>query len=330
MKNSKRSTLLLLAAVALMLCLVLVVSLVSCRNGKRNMPLVGLCLRESNDSVYSDLLEDRLEEAGYRVSVAEAGNDQSRQNQQIDSFIKKEVAVLVIEPVMVSAGEEIGGKLKQAQVPAVFVNYEPEGETLELWEGFSYVGCQEEQHGILQGNLILQADNKGDLNGDGIVSCLVITGPEDDRNARLQAEGCIKGLTDGNQKVSLVDTLWGEWTKESGRKRCADALAQYGRDIEVIFCGNDTIAQGVAEAVFSGGWKIGKDYYVAGLGGTEEGMQMLLEGSLTGTVAQDMAGQTQQVIQVIGALLQGNTVDKRYYVNCAPVDISNVDQFYSE
>lgn len=327
MKNNKRSVLLLLSAVALILLLVLVLSLASCRNGKKNGPMVGLCFRQSDkDPAYSHLLQERLTAAGYRVSVADAGNDQSRQNQQIEKFIKKEYEILIIEPVMVSAGGEIATQLKQAQMPAVFINREPE-DALEQGELFSYVGCKEELHGILQGKLILQSDKKGDLNGDGTVSCVVITGPEDDRNARLQAEGCVKALTDGGQKVSLMATLWGEWTKESGRKCCADTLAQYGRDVEVIFCGNDTIAQGAAEAVIAGGWTVGTDYYLAGLGGTEEGLQMLLTGNLTGTVIQDLPRQTQQVLQVVEDLLQGNPVEKKYYVNCTPVDRENVDHY---
>lgn len=331
MKNNKKATLLLLAAAALMLCLVLVVGLVSCRNGGKNAAKIGICFRQSErDPEYSRLLKERLTAAGYRVSVADAGNDQSRQNAQIQEFIEEKCALLVIEPVMISAGEQIAGQLIQAEMPAVFVNYEPEADVLQLSERFSYVGCQEDKHGDMQGQLILQTEKKGDLNGDGIISSLIITGPEDDRNARLQAEGCVRALSGGEKTVNTVATLWGEWTKESGRKLCAGALSQYGRDIEVIFCGSDAIAQGAAEAIGNGGWKVGTDYYLAGLGGTEAGLQMILTDDLTGTVVRDRLGQCEKVQQVIGQILEGEVVEDKYYVNCMPVSSDNANEFLPE
>lgn len=330
MKNDRRATILLLAAVALMLCLVLV-GVVSCRNGNKNAPKVGICLRQNErDPQYSRLLKDRLTSAGYRVTVADAGNDQSRQNAQIQEFVEKKYALLVIEPVIISTGEQLAGQLMQARMPAVFVNYEPDAEVLQLWERFSYVGCQEAKHGDMQGALILHTEKKGDLNGDGIISSLIITGPEDDRSARLQAESCVQALTDAGETVNTVATLWGEWTEESGRKLCADALAQYGRDVEVIFCGSDAIAQGAAEAIRNSGWKVGTDYYLAGLGGTETGLEMILSDELTGTVAQNRPGQCEKVQQVISQILEGKAVEDKYYVNCMPVSSHNINEFLPE
>lgn len=318
MKDDKKTRILLLAAGLLILCLVLAVGLAFCAGG--NKPKVGICLRQSDENPeYSRMLQDNLKKAGYRVSVADGDNDQSRQTEQIGKFIEKEYDLLVIEPVMVSVSTELAEQLKTAQMPVVFVNYEPEAAALELWDRLSYVGCQEELHGQLQGALILGTEMKGDLNGDGSISCLVITGPEDDRNAQRQAKGCVQALEAGGMTVVTVETLWGEWTLESGRKLCANALSRYGKDIEVIFCGSDAIAQGVAEAILAGGWNVGKDYCVVGLGGTEAGLQMVWEGQLTGTVAQDLEGQCGQVTEVIGMLLNNEPAEKKYYVNCTSV-----------
>ena len=318
MKDEKKTRLLLLAAGLLFLCLVLAVSLAFCAGG--NKPRIGICLRQNQEqSEYTSLLKEQLKEAGYRVSTVSAENDQSRQTEQIGELIEKEYDLLVIEPVMVGVSGELAQQLQQAQIPAIFINYKPDEAALELWDRLSYVGCQEELHGVFQGELVLETAKKGDLNGDGTVSCLIITGPEDDRRAQLQAQGCIQALTDGNMNPDPVATLWGAWSLESGRKLCADALSQYGKDIEVIFCGNDTLAQGAAEAIDAGGWNVGKDLLVVGLGGTEEVQELVAAGQLTGTVAQDIQGQCQQVLAVAEKLLAGEEAENVYYVNCKPV-----------
>jgi methyl-galactoside transport system substrate-binding protein len=326
MKNKQLS--LLILSLALILVLVLTVCLVSCQNKQKHAPKVGLCFRQCDASAeYCRQIRQTLDEAGYQVSVADAMNDQSRQTEQIQKFIQDGCALLVIEPVMVSTSEQLVDQVMDAQIPTVFVNYEPEAAALDRWERLSYVGCQENTRGTMQGSLILQTPNGGDLNGDGTVSCLVISGPEDERIARLQASGCVGALTDAQLTVTTVATLWGDWTLESGRKCCANALSQYGRDIEVIFCGNDAIALGAQAAISSGGWTVGKDYYLAGIGGTEQALQAIQTGNMTGTVVEDHQSQAQQLLTVAQTLLAGETAEKRYYVNCLPVTQENAENY---
>lgn len=329
MKNQKLS--LLILALALLLVLVLVVCLVSCQHAQNNAPKVGLCFRQCDaNAEYCRLVRETLNQAGYHVKVVDAMNDQSRQTEQIGKLIQDNYDFLVVEPVMVSTSQQLAAQITEAQIPAVFVNYEPDGAALEQWDKLCYVGCLKDQHGSLQGDLILQTKHKGDINGDGTVSCLVLSGPEDDILAQLQAAGCIDTLADAHLSVSQVCTLWGDWTLESGRKRCADALAQYGRDIEVIFCGNDAIALGALEAIRAGGWKVGADYYLTGIGGTEQALQAILMGNMTGTVMEDPKAQAQQILSVAQALLSDQGVEKRYYVNCTVVTQENAENYLPE
>ena len=80
MKDEKKTRLLLLAAGLLFLCLVLAVSLAFCAGG--NKPRIGICLRQNQEqSEYTSLLKEQMQEAGYRVSTVSAENDQSRQTE---------------------------------------------------------------------------------------------------------------------------------------------------------------------------------------------------------------------------------------------------------
>lgn len=313
----KKKLWLLLSALALIIVLVLVLCISSCEQEEIQQPLpqVGLCLRQYEQSPeYGKLLQEGFQKAGYEVVIQDAKNDQTRQNKQIKNLLKEGAVLLVIEPVMAEATEDAVALLKENNVPAVFVGNKPEA-ALEKWNKLSFVGSNRNQIGKLQGELILQEENRGDMNEDGLISCLVLSGPETDGQAKLQAEDCINVLIREGLLVEQVESPWGDWTTESGRIRCAKALSQYGKDIEVIFCGNEAITIGALEAVKDGGWQIGRDYLLAGVDAEDH----LQTDGMTGTVVFDREGEVQKILSVAKELLKGKTVEQEYYVNLKTV-----------
>ncbi len=307
----KKKRLLLIIALALILALVLVLCISSREEEREKLPQIGLCLRQyETDPEYGKLLQSRLTEAGYEVTIQDAKNDQSRQTEQINAFVEEGVVLLVIEPVIADGAEETVSLLMEKNIPGVFIGNCPE-EALEKWNRLSFVGMEEDQIGSLQGKIILQTKHRGDLNEDGQISCLVISGPEDDDLAKNQEKDCIDTLVAEGLIVDQIETSWGEWTAESGRARCAKILSQYGKDIEVIFCGSEEITLGVLEAVDAGGWQIGRDYLLSGVGAEEK----LQTDGVTGTVVCDLEGMAQQVCTAAQGLIQGDPVEKEYYVN---------------
>lgn len=311
----KKKLWMLLFAVALVLIIVLVVCLSSCQERRGKLPQIGLCLRQYEEApAYGKKLQETLTEAGYDVRICDAGNDQTRQTEQIKTFIDEDAVLLVIEPVIADAAEDTVNFLMEKDIPAVFIGNKSE-DALGMWNRLAYVGCTEDQLGILQGKIILQAENQGDLNEDGQVSCLVISGPEEDVLAQNHAKDSVGALVEEGLVVDQISTSWGDWTEDSGRMRCAKALSQYGKDVEVILCGNEALTLGALEAVSAGGWQIGRDYLLAGVGAEEK----LQTDSMTGTVLYDLDGLAQQVLSAAQALINMEAAEKEYYVNCRTI-----------
>ncbi len=312
MKNNKKTLIIAAAALAL-LCVVVVVLIVSFGGQK-----VAICLRKSDgNNAYANALKEKLEDNGYRVHVVYAANDQSYQNSQIAELIEDEYAFLFVEPVMVDTAQALAEQAKQAQIPMIFINYEPSEETFASYDKLSYVGCQDKNHGYLQAKIA--ATMLADINGDGTVSYLVIAGPEDNRIAQAQAAGYAEGFAEADVAAECLAVKWGQWTAESGRMDCAEALAQYGKDIEVIFCGNDAMALGALEAIWAGGWSVGQDFLLIGFGGSDGAHQAIQMGNMSATMTQDLEAQTQKALEVMELLLDGQTVENQYYVNCKPI-----------
>ena len=148
---------------------------------------VGVCIYKFDDAfmtTYRNALQAILEEKGYEVSVVDGNNDQAKQTEQVNTFITQGVDALIINPVMTSAADTIIAAVKQANIPTVLINREPTAEQMAAYDKLVYVGCDAAQSGTFQGEIILETENKGDINGDGKVSYIMIQGDPENIDAQ--------------------------------------------------------------------------------------------------------------------------------------------------
>ena len=263
---------------------------------------VGICLRYGESNASSRLetdLKDGFGAEGYQVAVWDAGNDQSRQNAQISRALEDGCDLLILEPVMTVAAEEILAKAKDADVPVIFVNYEPESSVLESWAKAYYIGSDLTRPGHLQTVLVNRLPDGGDRNGDGSVAFTVIAGPEDHVDALRWTQDCGSGLL-------RLEAAHGDWSRDSGRLLCRRQLAHFGDSVEVIFCNSDELALGALEALQSEE----KEVYLVGIGGDPEALQKIREGNVTGTVCPDTKGLAACITKTAATILNGGEAAK--------------------
>ena len=72
----------------------------------------------------------------------------------------------------------------------------------------------------------------------------MIMGDPENPDARLRTEYSVKYLTDNGVEVNKLFEQRGDWMQENGQQLAATALAQFGKEIDVIFCNNDAMALG--------------------------------------------------------------------------------------
>lgn len=213
---------------------------------------VGVCIYKFDDAfmtTYRNALQEILEGKGYEVTIVDGNNDQAKQNEQINTFITQGVDALIINPVMTSAADQIISTVKDADVPTVLINREPTADQMSAYDKLVYVGCDAAQSGTFQGELILDTENKGDINGDGKVSYIMIQGDPENIDAQLRTEYSVKALTDAGVEVEQLDLQRGDWDRNKGQEICQNDLAKFGDQIEVVFCNNDDMAIGALQAL---------------------------------------------------------------------------------
>ena len=280
--------------------------------------------RQEIESYFKSLETDTVK---YNVTMVDGKNDMGEQTNQIDTFITQGMDVIICNLVQTSSAEVIIDKVVAAGIPLVLINREPLGDNGdESYPGIidnptvCYVGADARQSGTYQGEIVLALDNKGDINGDGVVSYVMVVGDPENPDAQYRTEFSVKALTDAGVEVKELVKNVGNWDQTKGQEIVAAALAQYGDQIEVVFCNNDGMALGAAAAIEAAGRKVGEDIYLLGVDALDECQEMVQKGTMTGTVLNDHIGQSHTAVDVAVKALNGEAMDNYYWVDYVKVD----------
>ena len=332
--------------IAIVLALVMVLALVGCGGSSGSTASsgaktykVGVAIYQFDDNfmtLYRNEIQSyfktlETDSVKYDVTIVDGKNDMAEQSNQVDNFITQKMDVIILNLVQTSSAEAIIDKVVNAGIPLVLINREPlayddNGNTLdEQYAGIldnptvCYVGADARQSGTYQGEIIRDLPDHGDLNGDGVISYLMIEGDPENPDAQYRTQFSIKALTDAGLTVNCLDDQVGNWAQAKGEEITSTALAAYGTDLEVIFCNNDAMALGAAAAITAKGRTVGKDIYLVGVDALEECQQMVKEGTMTGTVLNDHIGQSHTAVDVAVKLLNGEAIENYYWVNYVKV-----------
>ena len=294
---------------------------------------VGVAIYQYNDNfmtLYRQEIEAYLktletDTVKYNVTMVDGKNDMGEQTAQIETFIAQGMDVIILNLVQTSSAEVLIDKIVAAGIPLVLINREPQGETDESYAGIldnaevCYVGADARQSGTYQGEIVAELENKGDVNGNGTVDYVMIEGDPENSDAQYRTEYSIKALTDAGIEVNCLVDQVGNWDQTKGQEIAAAALAQYGTDIDVIFCNNDAMALGAAAAIEAAGRVVGEDILLLGVDALDECVEMVNNGTMTGTVLNDHVGQSHTAVDVAIKLLNGEAIENYYWVDYVKV-----------
>lgn len=269
-------------------------------------------------------LDAQLASLGVTYDDYDANNNQTTQNEQIDTALQKGANVLVVNIVTsgsVDASKQIVDKASAAGVPVIFFNRavegdEEEGQVLGSYDKCAFVGTDAPEAGHMQGQMIGQylVDNFDtvDLNGDGKISYAMFMGQlgnveaiyrtqfaVEDANKVLEDAGkpVLEYFDAGNSDCYQVDQD-GAWSATAANNYMNTNLSQYneagGNMIELVICNNDGMAEGAISALNDKGYNLGDDSStmipVFGVDATDAAKQLIADGKMVGTIKQDAEG----------------------------------------
>lgn len=292
---------------------------------------VGVCIYQFSDNfmtLFRTELENYLVSLGFskeNITIQDGANDQATQTNQIQNFITSGVDVLIVNPVNSSSAETITDMVVKANIPLVYINREPDKAEETRWSdnkwNVTYVGCDARQSGTFQGEIIADLGlEKLDMNGNGKVDYIMIEGDPENVDAKYRTEFSVKALEDAGLKVNCLDDEVGNWDQATAQQLVANALSQYGKDIEVVFCNNDAMALGALQSIDAAGRTVGKDIYLDGVDALSEALELILDGKMTGTVFNDHFSQSHSAADAAVNFLKG--AGNETYIGCDYVKVT--------
>ncbi|MCJ1680504.1 substrate-binding domain-containing protein [Streptomyces sp. APSN-46.1] len=264
---------------------------------------VGLLLPENQTARYEKfdkpLIEKKVADltgGKGEVVYANAKQDATTQNSQVDTMITNKVDVLIIDAVDSKAIAGSVKKAKDAGIPVVAYDRLAEGPI------DAYTSFDNEEVGKVQGKALLDA--LGDKAKDGQI--VMMNGSVTDPNAKLFKSGA-HSVLDGKVNIGKeYDTV--EWKPENANTNMAGALSALGKDkIIGVYSANDGMAGGIITALKAAGLSplppvTGQDAELAGV-------QRIVAGEQFMSVYKPYAPEAAAAAEMAVALAKGEKID---------------------
>ena len=152
-------------------------------------------------------------------------------------------------------------------------------------------------------------------------------GDPENIDAPYRTEYSIKALEDAGKTVNCLYEYLDNWDQTLAQQDVANALAQYGDQIEVVFCNNDAMALGALQSIQQAGRTVGTDIYLVGVDALADAVQAVLDGNMTGTVLNDDVGQATAATEATRLYVEGEPVEQYYWVDYVKVTPENAADY---
>ena len=156
-------------------------------------------------------LDKKLDDMGVKYQDYDGNNNQTTQNEQIDTAIQTGANLLIVNIVTSGSNDastQIIDKAKAADVPVIFFNRavedekSEEGTILGSYEKCAFVGTDAPEAGHMQGEMIgdyvVENFDTVDLNGDGKISYAMFMGQLGNAEAIYRTQFAVE---DANKKL---------------------------------------------------------------------------------------------------------------------------------
>ncbi|MEU6283434.1 sugar ABC transporter substrate-binding protein [Streptomyces sp. NPDC047028] len=262
---------------------------------------VGLLLPENQTARYEKfdrpLIEKKVAELTNnkgKIVYANAKQDASLQNQQVDTMITNKVDVLIVDAVDAAAIKNSVQKAKDAGIPVVAYDRLAQGPI------DAYTSFDNETVGKTQGEALLKALGSKAKSG----KIVMMNGSSTDPNAAQFKKGAHEVL-DGKVNIGKeYDTK--EWKPENANANMEGAISALGKkNIIGVYSANDGMAGGIITALKAAGIKVpvtGQDAELAGV-------QRIVTGDQYMSVYKPYAPEADAAAEMAVDLAQGKSLD---------------------
>jgi len=254
---------------------------------------------------------DEGRKLGAEVIIMNAKEDPVRQIQQIQELIAKQVDLACVVPMKKEPLVAGVRALNEARIPVIIVNR----EIADGCDYLCYTGTDTYAGAVTSAEILMKTI--GGVGGIVELHQHLGTGPQLARSRALQ--DVLKKYPD----VKLLGRAPHDGDRGKAIKETQVRLGRFP-GLGGIYAHGDNFAIAAADACIQAGRK---DVAVVGMGGSQEAIEAIREGRLTGTSFQQPEQEGRSAVRLAVRHLKGEPLQERYMIPCPAVTKENAHAF---
>ncbi|MGV8981781.1 galactose ABC transporter substrate-binding protein [Clostridium sp.] len=277
------------------------------KNGyKGDLPKVGATIYKYDDEFMSYIRNSMENDAYGRIALNmnDSQNDQSTQLQQVDEMISKGVRALAINLVDPKAARAVIIKAREANLPVIFFNKEPDASVLNSYDKAWFVGTDSKESGILQGKMIVdlwnENKNKWDKNKDGKLSYVLLKGEPGHPDAEARSKYALDEIKKAGIPVEELAAATAMWDAAKAKDKMDGWISKFSNRIEFVISNNDVMALGALDSLEKAGYLSEEKFIpVVGIDAIPDATKKIKAGIMVGTILNDANNQGKAIIDLV-------------------------------
>ena len=252
----------------------------------------------------------------FKTNIEDGQNDQSTQNNQVDTMLAKGASADAVSVCDVTAAPTLIQKCKDAgNVPIIFFNKEiTDYDVINSYENAYQVTSTGGDYGAsIQAQMVIdywKEHPEMDKNGDGKLQLVYLMGDPGHTASQPRCDYLKSTIEDAGIEIDLLAEDTGMWVTATAKEKMDAWVSKYGDEIECCVAGNDAMALGALSAVEAAGFNTdgeesSKYIPIYGIDALPEILSKIESGEITGSVLQDAKTQGQTIVKMAENLTSG-------------------------
>lgn len=252
----------------------------------------------------------------FKTNIEDGQNDQSTQNNQVDTMLAKGASAVAVSVCDVTAAPTLIQKCKDAgNVPIIFFNKEiTDYDVINSYENAYQVTSTGGDYGAsIQAQMVIdywKEHPEMDKNGDGKLQLVYLMGDPGHTASQPRCDYLKSTIEDAGIEIDLLAEDTGMWVTATAKEKMDAWVSKYGDEIECCVAGNYAMALGALSAVEAAGFNTdgeesSKYIPIYGIDALPEILSKIESGEITGSVLQDAKTQGQTIVKMAENLTSG-------------------------
>ena len=252
----------------------------------------------------------------FKTNIEDGQNDQSTQNNQVDTMLAKGASAVAVSVCDVTAAPTLIQKCKDAgNVPIIFFNKEiTDYDVINSYENAYQVTSTGGDYGAsIQAQMVIdywKEHPEMDKNGDGKLQLVYLMGDPGHTASQPRCDYLKSTIEDAGIEIDLLAEDTGMRVTATAKEKMDAWVSKYGDEIECCVAGNDAMALGALSAVEAAGFNTdgeesSKYIPIYGIDALPEILSKIESGEITGSVLQDAKTQGQTIVKMAENLTSG-------------------------